>query len=280
MRAQHLPNTATIDDATEVVREHGHVIIDALVPAETMERVLEDMQPFAESAKFSEDEWFGNGAQRLGNLIARSPTGRDLVMNPLVLGVAKNVLSSASTFQVCTTEMISLRPGAPAQHVHTDELLYDDFIFPEDCTACCNTLWAITEFTEENGATRIVPGSHARPPAHYTIDDTVPAETVCGSVLIFSGKLWHAGGNNRSKGIRRAQAINYSLGWLRQGENQYLACPQNIARTLPEDLLKMMGYQVGPKYGYGHAGAQSDPLAALMQANSPVHAGTISQPGS
>lgn len=266
MTLQHLPNTATIEEATEIIREHGHVIIDELAPVAVMDQVLKDMQPYIEAAAFSEKEWFGNGTQRVGNLIARSPTGRDLVMNPLVLGVVKNVLTGASTFQLCTTEMISLNAGAPAQFIHNDELLYDDFVFPPDCTACCNTLWAITEFTDENGATRVIPGSHARPPAEYTMADTVPAEMTRGSVLIFSGKLWHAGGNNRSKGVRRAQAINYSLGWLRQGENQYLACPPDIARTLPEDLLKLMGYQVGPKYGYGHAGAQSDPLLALRKA--------------
>jgi hypothetical protein len=265
MKVQHLPNTATVEEATDVVREHGHVIIDTLAPVSLMEQVLADMQPFTQKAGFSEDEWFGNGAQRVGKLIARSAAGRDLVMNPLVLGVVKNILNSASTFQLCTTEMISLKPGAPAQFLHTDELLYDDFVFPDDCVACCNTLWAITEFTDENGATRIIPGSHARPPAEYTMADTLPAEMERGSVLIFSGKLWHAGGNNRSNHVRRAQAINYSLGWLRQGENQYLACPPDIARTLPEDLLRVMGYQAGPKYGYGHAGAQADPLEALMQ---------------
>ena len=266
MNVQHLPNTATIEEATAVVREHGHVIIDALVPVSVMDQVLADLEPFTPNDQKTDEEWGGNYAYRVGRLIARSPIGRDLVMNPLVLGVVKNILTSASTFQLCTTEMISLRPGAPAQYLHTDELLYDDFQFPADCIACCNSLWAVTDFTEENGATRIVPGSHASPPAQYTMEDTLPAVMERGSVLIFSGKLWHAGGNNRSTAIRHTQAINYSLGWLRQGENQYLACPPEIARTLPEDLLKVMGYQVGPRYGYGHAGAQDDPLRALMEA--------------
>jgi hypothetical protein len=263
VQLQHRPNTIKIEEATEVIREHGHVIIDALVPASVMDQILADMQPFIDVTPFSENEWFGNGSQRIGNLIARSPTGRDLVMNPTVLGVAKNVLSHSSVMQLGATEMISLKAGAPAQYIHQDELTFDSFPFPDDYVVSCNSLWAVTDCTEENGATRVVPGSHARPRAEYTMEDTLPAEMVRGSVLIFTSKLWHAGGNNRSSDVRRVQAINYAVGWVRQEENQFLACPQDIARTLPDDLLKLMGYQIGA--GYGHAGAQADPLLALKR---------------
>lgn len=263
MILQHLPNTATVDEATEVIREHGHVIIDALVSPSVVDQILADMQPFTDVTPFSENEWFGNGSQRVGNLIARSPAGRDLVMNPLVLGVARNVLAHSSIVQLGATEMISLKPGAPAQHIHQDELTFDGFPFPDDYIVSCNALWAMTNFTEENGATRVVPGSHVLPRAEYTMEDTLPAEMVLGSVMVFTSKLWHAGGSNQTDGIRRAQAINYAVGWVRQEENQFLACPQAIARTLSKDLLKLMGYQMGG--GYGHAGAQADPLSALMQ---------------
>ena len=266
MKVQHLPNSASIEKVAEVIAEHGYVIIDELVPGSVMDQILADMRPFMEATGFSENEWFGNGCQRVGNLIARSATGRDLVTNPLVLGAVKKVLSHSSMVQLCTTEMISLNSGAPAQFLHTDELMYEKFTFPDDYVVGCNTLWALTDFTEENGATRIVPGSHVRQDAEYTMEDTVPAEMVRGSVLIFTSKLWHAGGHNRSNEIRRAQAVNYSVGWVRQGENQFLACPQDIARTLPEGLLKLMGYQLSPQDGYGHAGAMADPLTTLMEA--------------
>lgn len=263
MDLQHLPNSATVEEATEVVREHGHVIIDALVAPSVMDEIVADMQPYIDVTPFSENEWFGNGSQRIGNLIARSRAGRELVMNPWALGVARNVLAPSAVMQLGATEMISLKPGAPAQFIHQDELTFDSFPFPDNYVVSCNTLWAVTDCTEENGATRVVPGSHARPRAEYTMEDTAPAEMVRGSVLIFTSKLWHAGGNNRSNEVRRVQAINYAVGWVRQEENQFLACPQDVARTLPEDLLKLMGYQVGA--GYGHAGAQADPLAALMR---------------
>lgn len=262
MAIQRLPNSATIEEATEVVREHGHVIIDALVPPSVMEEIVADMQPYIDVTPYSENQWFGNGSQRVGNLIARSRAGRELVMNPLVLGVVRNILSHSSVTQLGATEMISLKPGAPAQQIHQDELTFDGFPFPDDYIVSCNSLWAVTDCTEENGATRVVPGSHARPRQEYSMEDTLPAEMTSGSVLIFNSKLWHAGGNNRSNAVRRVQAINYAVGWVRQEENQFLACPQDLARTLPEDLLRLMGYQIGQ--GYGHAGAQRDPLEALL----------------
>lgn len=263
MKIQHLPNTATVEEATAVILEHGHVIIDSLVSRAVMDQIMADMQPFIDVTPFSEDELFGKGSQRVGKLIARSPTGRDLVMNPLVVGTARNVIAPASVMQLGATEMISLRAGAPAQSMHQDELTFDGFPFPDDFVVSCNALWAVTDCTEENGATRVVPGSHARPRAEYTMEDTLPAEMVSGSVMIFTSKLWHAGGNNRSNEVRRVQAVNYAVGWVRQEENQFLACPQAIARTLPEDLLKLMGYQIG--YGYGHSGGQEDPLVALRE---------------
>ena len=261
MTIQHLPNTATVEETAAVIGEHGHVIIDELISGEVVDQILSDMQPYIDTTPFSESEWFGNGSQRIGNLIARSPTGRQLVTNSLVLGAVSSILSHASVVQLGATEMISLRPGCAAQYIHQDELTFDSFPFPDDYVVSCNTLWALTDFTDENGATRVVPGSHARPRAEYRLEDTLPAVMKRGSVMIFTSKLWHAGGSNQTSEVRRAQAINYCVGWVRQEENQFLACPQDIARTLPDDLLRLMGYQIG--FGYGHAGAQRDPLLAL-----------------
>jgi ectoine hydroxylase-related dioxygenase (phytanoyl-CoA dioxygenase family) len=263
MMLHHLPNSATVEEATEVIREHGHVIIDQLVSEAVVDQILADMRPYTDAAPFSENESFGTGSQRVGNLIARSETGRALATNPLVVGVVRNVLSHSPVVQIGATEMISLKPGCPAQFIHQDEVAFDSFPFPDDYIVSCNTLWALTDFTEENGATRVVPGSHARPRAEYSMDDTLAAEMARGSVMIFTSKLWHAGGSNQSNAVRRAQAINYCVGWVRQEENQFLACPPDIARTLPDDLLKLMGYEAG--FSYGHAGGWVDPLTALRR---------------
>lgn len=183
-------------------------------------------------------------------------------MNSLVLGVVKKVLAHAQMVQLSLTEIIALSPGADAQFVHRDELLFDAYPFENSYEVYCNTLWAVTDYTEEMGATRIVPGSHRlKSDLQFAPEDTVAAEMPRGSVLIFSGKLYHGGGANRSDRVRKALDLGYTVGWVRQEENQYLSCPLEVARTLPEDLLRLMGYAVA--HGYGGIGDRLDPLSAI-----------------
>jgi hypothetical protein len=273
-KLQHLPNTATVEDATEVVREHGHVIVDELVPQSVMRQIEEDMLPYVEGSPYGAPEFSGTRTRRAGCLIARSVAARDLVMHPLTLGVARSFLSNAIAIQIASTELISIEPGETPQVLHRDDVAVGAYPFPIDFPVYCNVIWAVTDFTEENGATRVVPGSHRKPftddlydpdgPKQYSQEDTVAAEMSCGSAIIYSGKLVHGGGANRSSSVRRGLSLPLTLWWVRQEENQFLACPQEVARTLPEDLLRLMGYD--SSLGLGHAGGQTDPLHVLERA--------------
>lgn len=260
---ERVPNSAPVEQVAAILKEHGHVIIEELATRETMEQLVAELQPHIEATPLGSNEGFGLKTRRTGRLIERSSTARSLVMHPLVQGVMHKHLGHAHSIQLGATEMISLEPGAPAQFIHKDEMVFESFPFPDDYEVYCNSIWAVTDFTEENGATRVVPGSHKVEPREYQQSDTVPAEMKAGSVMIFSGKLWHGGGTNNSNAVRRALAVTTAVGWVRQEENQYLACSREVARTLPEDLLRYMGYQEA--HGYGHAGGQKDPLAELME---------------
>jgi ectoine hydroxylase-related dioxygenase (phytanoyl-CoA dioxygenase family) len=160
--------------------------------------------------------------------------------------------------------MIAVGPDEPAQPVHRDQWAFDFFPFPQGYEVQCNTIWAMTDFTESNGATRLVPGSHrAADKLEFAPGDTVPAEMPAGSVLFYTGALYHGAGANRSGDVRHGLNITYNVSWLRQEENQYLAVPPEIARTLPEPLLRLMGYARGA-YALGYVGDLRDPLDVLL----------------
>jgi ectoine hydroxylase-related dioxygenase (phytanoyl-CoA dioxygenase family) len=262
MAVQHLPRTTSVEEASACIAEHGYVVIDELVPPETMDRLEAEVEPHLEATAYGTMPALGLLTRRTGSLIARSPTVRELLLDPLYLGIVRHRLSHAYSVQLGLTELIALSPGAPAQFLHRDELLFDGYPFANDYEITTNTLWAVSDYTEEMGATRVVPGSHRLgPDERFTEADTVAAEMTRGSVLIFSGKLYHGGGENRSDRVRKALDLCFNVGWVRQEENQYLSCPPEIARTLPEELLRLMGYSAS--HGYGHVGNREDPLGAL-----------------
>ena len=190
----------------------------------------------------------GRNHPRTGALIARSPTSRSLITHPTVIDTLDLVLGDhASTFQVDLTQLVTIGPGEPAQMIHRDQWSFDRYQFPRGFEAEVATMWAVTDFTEEMGATRMVVGSHRWEDDPDEVDPALssPAVMTKGSVLLYTGSIFHGGGANTTKTSRIGMNVGYSLGWLRQEENQYLACPPEIARTLPEGLLRLMGYQRG-----------------------------------
>jgi ectoine hydroxylase-related dioxygenase (phytanoyl-CoA dioxygenase family) len=184
-------------------------------------------------------------------------------MHPLVLGAVRALLGPATSVQLHLTQVIAIGPGEPGQQVHRDQWAFDFFPFPSGYEVQCNTIWAMNDFTEANGATRVIPGSHRlEDRREFAYEDTEPATMPAGSVLFYTGSLYHGAGANRSDHVRYGLNITYAVSWLRQEENQYLSCPFEIARTLPDDLLRLMGYQRGA-YALGYVDDLRDPLDAL-----------------
>lgn len=260
----HLPPTASPDEITACMRRDGYVIIDNLVSPETMDRINDELTPYVETTAYGNDNFLGLRTRRTGSLIARSETSRGLVAHPTILAVAGDYLSHASAFQLHLTQVISIGPGSPAQAIHRDELAWDFFHFPADYQVQCNTLWAMSDYTAEMGATRVVPGSHLLgPDEKFSQEESLPAEMEKGSVLLYNGKIYHGGGANTTEDkIRQALNITYAVGWVRQEENQYLSTPIEVARTLDDDLLKLMGYQLGC-FAIGYVGDVKDPMSVI-----------------
>ncbi|MCF5518247.1 phytanoyl-CoA dioxygenase family protein [Pseudomonas sp. PA-3-6E] len=224
----HLPNTATPEQIDQSLRAHGYVIVEELVSGELMERIQDEMDCHVNETSWGKDTFLGPKTKRTGSIIARSVSARELVMNKTALGVAEKFLAHASTYQLLLTQIISVHPGSPAQPLHQDELVWDFFPFPDDYQVQCNILWAMTDYTEENGATRVVPNSqYAGRKKKYTQEDTIPAVMKRGSALFYTGKIYHGAGENKSDMVRQAMNITYSVGWVRPGSYTHLMLPTN-----------------------------------------------------
>lgn len=263
MPLEHLPATTDVDAVTAALERDGAVIVDAVLDEAACDRLAEELAPSLAATPGGLDDFTGRNTRRVGALIARSPACRDLVMHPLALATAGAWLAHATNFQLHVTQAIAIGPDSPAQPVHRDQWAFDFFPFPAGYEVQCNSIWALTDFTEANGATRVVVGSHRQPDGlSFTNDDTEPAEMRRGSVLLYSGSVYHGGGANTTDETRVGLNITYNLAWLRQEENQYLAVPQELAATLPVELLRLMGYDRGA-YALGYIDDLRDPIEAI-----------------
>lgn len=262
MGLYRFPPGASVDDICNHLRAHGYAIVEGLADDALLDRLDAEAAPFIEASAAGRDSYDGQHTRRTGQLIERCPTSRELIMHPTVVGAVRAFLDHVTSVQLHLTQIISIEPGETQQKVHRDQMAFDFFPFPPDYHVQCNTMWALTEFTAENGATHIAPDTSAMPDDEAALVETAQAEMPRGSVLFYDGKVVHGGGANRSASTRRGVNITYSVGWVRQEENQYLACSPDVARGLDDELLKMMGYQEGA-FALGYVGDQQDPLAVL-----------------
>jgi ectoine hydroxylase-related dioxygenase (phytanoyl-CoA dioxygenase family) len=254
---------ASAAEVAKALERDGCAIVERLAPRETMQRALEELRPWLEATATGPDDFSGRQTRRTGGLVGRSATCRELVMHPLVLDTVRATLAQATSFQLHLTQVIAIGPGEKGQTIHRDQWAFDFFPFPQGYEVQCNTIWAMCDFTEANGATRVIPGSHrAADRLRLAHEDTEPAEMPAGSVVFYTGSLYHGGGANRTGDVRYGLNITYAVSWLRQEENQYLSVPFEIARTLPEPLLRLMGYARGA-YALGYVDDLRDPLDAL-----------------
>ncbi|MDT5410575.1 MAG: hypothetical protein QOG14_2795 [Mycobacterium sp.] len=249
-------------EIADVLNEDGCVVVADLASPQVMDQIRAELKQHLATTSGGNTDFLGESTRRTGALIARSPSARPLITHRTIIDTLDLVLGDhASTFQIDLTQLVTIGPGEPAQMIHRDQWAFDRYQFPRGFEAEVATMWAVTDFTEEMGATRMVVGSHRweADPDHVDHALTVPAVMTKGSVLLYTGSIFHGGGANTTKTSRIGMNIGYSLGWLRQEENQYLACPPEIARTLPEGLLRLMGYQRG-SYSIGYVDDLREPL--------------------
>jgi ectoine hydroxylase-related dioxygenase (phytanoyl-CoA dioxygenase family) len=246
-----LPADAATDDVLAVIHRDGAVILDRILDDARLERVLEETLPYVDATETGRDDFTGRLTTRTGALVARSPACRELLLEPAVLAAAQQFLKPyCARIQLHLTQIIRLKPGQPAQTIHRDRWAWGTYL--QGLEPQFNTIWALTDFTVENGATQVVPGSQTWPDQRRPQPEEIAQAVMTrGSVLLYTGSVFHGGGANTSGADRIAANLTYTLGWLRQEENQYLSCPPEIARHLPTALQDLLGYTVG-SYALGY----------------------------
>lgn len=255
---QKLDKSTDAKTIKEIMDQDGACILQDVISGPETDQLMSELMPFVERTPYGVDTFTGTQTRRTGALAAKSATCRELIIHPNILDSANEfLLRFAKKIQVHLTQTIYIDPGQGAQVLHRDRYAWDKHLSPE-VEPQFNTLWALTDFTKQNGATRVVPGSN-----HWKWQQEAKADQICqaemsrGSVLLYSGSVIHSGGENLSELARMGLNITYCLGWLRQEENQYLSCPPEIARDFSSQLQKLLGYTQG-NYALGY---YSDPYA-------------------
>lgn len=236
--------SASREQIAAILDEDGCVVIENLVEETVIDRVTNDLDVVFDKADFAHGVFVGYRTKRLGSILKKSGVSFHMLTSKSVLGAMGHLLlPNCERFQLNLSQAVAIHPNEQAQILHRDDELFPCRAFTGEMMA--NAIWAVTDFTAENGGTQLVLGSHKWPrerlPEPHEI---IQAEMKKGSVLIYRGSLLHGGGANLSSAPRTGLIFSYNLGWLRQGENQYLAYPPEVAKFLPDAAQQLIGYSI------------------------------------
>ncbi|HEV2362328.1 MAG TPA: phytanoyl-CoA dioxygenase family protein, partial [Acidimicrobiales bacterium] len=226
------------------VNEQGYTIIEDAIEPDLIDALAADLLRLETEldVKPAHNDFEGRHTVRIYNLLVFGELYERIPVHENVLPVVDGVLDPGCL--VSSLSSIAIGPGETAQPIHADDQLIP--IPKPHPPTVCNTMWALTDFTEPNGATRIIPGTHTldHSPNYGQHYDSIPAEMRKGSVLVWHGSLWHGGGANLTDERRVGIAMNYCAGYIRQQENQQLGIPAEKVRAFPPRLRELVGYGI------------------------------------
>jgi ectoine hydroxylase-related dioxygenase (phytanoyl-CoA dioxygenase family) len=235
-------DSATLAKHVERVARDGYTIVEGAIEGALLDALQADLARIERDERVAAGDNLFEGFRtvRIYNLLARGKVYESIPVHASVLPIVEAVLDSGCL--VSSLSSIAIDPGEGPQPIHADDQLIP--LPRPHVPLVCNTMWAVTDFTEQNGATRLVPGSHTRDqgPMFGEAYETIAAAMPRGSVLVYNGSLWHGGGANGSNARRIGVAMNYCAGWVRQQENQLLGIPLESARGFSPRLRKLCGF--------------------------------------
>lgn len=227
----------------EILLRDGYVVIERLLDTKTCDAIRTESQRLLGAT--GRNPFEGLKTQRVYNILAKTRVFDDLIDHPRLLALIDHLFEP--NYLLSQAQIININPGEAPQPLHTDDGFYK---IPRPRPALgVAAIWAIDAFTADNGATMIVPQSHAwgdrAPPAR---SETIPCVMPEGSVVIFLGTLWHGGGANQTYKDRLAFTNQYCAPWLRTQENFFLEVPRDIVRNLRPTIQSLLGYSVYPPF--------------------------------
>lgn len=232
---------AQIDALMAEVEERGFVILPELFSREAMAEIKAEMLPLLDFDGRNEFEGFKT--RRIYGVIQKTLSLNPMVEHPLVLSLLDRVLMP--NYLLSQLQAINIHPGEVRQPLHHDDAFYP-IPRPRPPIGAA-TIWAVDDFTEENGATLVMPGSHRWgdvPSSEIDVDAMIPAVMPAGSAIFFIGTVWHCAGPNRSPDPRMAATAQYCEPWARQQENFSLAVSKDRARLCSDTIQSMLGYSM------------------------------------
>jgi ectoine hydroxylase-related dioxygenase (phytanoyl-CoA dioxygenase family) len=250
-----LPASAPPGDLAEALARAGCIVVTDAADLATREAIAAELAPHMAAVRVREDDpaaFYPGLTRRVSALVSRSEHVARLILHPTATALCDRFLTPNAQFgyQLHVTAALEVGPGARAQMLHREEDAFTFFPLPRP-NLILATMWALSEFRADNGGTLLVPGSHQwsadRKPAP---DEIVSAEMPAGSVLFWLGGTLHGAGANTASDWRYGVILTYSLGWLRQEENQYLDVPPDVAARLSPELRRMIGYEMHQALGF------------------------------
>jgi ectoine hydroxylase-related dioxygenase (phytanoyl-CoA dioxygenase family) len=243
------PDERTVSDATcaehaERIRTEGWSVVENAIDSDLVDAIHDDLLRLERDLGIipADNLFEGTHTTRIYNLLVHGAIYERIPVHPNVLPIVERVLDPG--LLISSLSSIAIGPDETAQPIHSDDQLIP--LPKPHPPLICNTMWAITDFTEANGATRLCPGTHLADDSPNLLEhhDSIPAEMSKGSVLVWVGSLWHGGGANTTDARRVGIAMNYCAGYIRQQENQQLGIPLATVRGFSRRLQELCGFSM------------------------------------
>jgi ectoine hydroxylase-related dioxygenase (phytanoyl-CoA dioxygenase family) len=229
--------------ALETLLRRGYVIIPSLVSRNVLHQIKQELAPWFEKTPTCIGDFYGWKTTRVNAVLRKSPASQALLLHARVLSIVDAVLGEhCDWYQLNLSQAIRVHPGERHQIPHCDDAMWP--CAKNGVEYMINVMWALDEFTVENGATRLWPGATVTDTACLDPRDATVAQMQPGAALLYLGSIAHGAGANVSDRERTGLVFSYCLGWLKTYENMFLSYPPEIAHNFSPQVRALLGYRI------------------------------------